>query len=134
INKMLATIWGLFDEYEDAEAALAELNRLEVPAEARNAILQESVAKNRSPVDLNKVGVAAAGQFGDRLLSGLDRLVLNQRPVPLTDVGEVYAGGQLATIMTDAAVAPGQPAGLKAALVAFGVPERTAEDYAGGVL
>src|SRR5206468_1070636 len=84
INKMLATNWGLFDEYEDAEAALAELNRLEVPAEARNAILQESVAKNRSPVDLNKVGVAAAGQFGDRLLSGLDRLVLNQRPVPLT--------------------------------------------------
>ena len=119
----MQTIWGLFKEYAQAKTAVAELELNEFPAAEINAIVQVMIAKDQMPVDLNKIRVAVAGQFGGALLRGLDRLVGGEEPVPVADVGQVSAAGELATLLVKAAIAPRATDGSrKGALVEFGVP------------
>ena len=80
------------------------------------------------------LGVAQSGRVGDRLLSGLDRLIAGEHPVTLDDVGPVYAAGERATILLKGDHSPGTaPATLQSSLNALSLPAQTVNAYVAGI-
>jgi hypothetical protein len=130
----MKTVFGLFDSYEKAEEAVTALVKKEFSEAEMNAIVQEETAKSAMEVNLEKVGVAMTEKVGAKNVGGLDALVGGQQPVTVPSVGEVYAAGEMATIVAKTAAAPGtDPGEFQAVLVEFGVPEEVAKAYVGGI-
>lgn len=130
----MKTIFGLFEIYQDAQAIVNELLDQGFPAEEMNVLIQEKVAKEDMQVNLEDANVAVTDEVGEQRLHGLDRLLASQQPVMLPELEEVYAAGELATILAKTAAAPGAAdGGLKAALMDFSVPEEVAQAYEAGV-
>ena len=136
----MKSIFAQFDNYEDAQKAVDALVEEGFDEASMNAIVREQMAKRRLDVNLHEVDVMKSDAVGADTARGLTRLLGGQQPVPLPGVGEVLAGGNLATNVAQAASASGATdVGLKEALAKMGVPEETAESYraaveGGGVL
>jgi hypothetical protein len=128
------TIFALFENYKDARATVDELMKKKFDEEEMNAIVLEEIAKDSMEVNLETVSVEATEKVGEKTIQGLDYLIGVQQPVEIPGVGEVYAAGELAMVLSKTAAAPGAvTGGLKAALIDFGLPEKAAKAYTVGV-
>jgi hypothetical protein len=102
-----------------------------------NCIVYEDVA-HIALISMN-VNLAAAAarstkEVGERTLHGLESLLSRQQGLRIPGLGTILAAGDIATVMTKTAAAPGEAnGGLEAALVDFGVPQHVAETFVSGV-
>jgi hypothetical protein len=130
----MKSIFALFKDYQDAEAAAADLLEKGFEEDEMNVIVHEQNAKNHMDVNLEKVKVDATNKVGEQNVHGLVRILAGQRPVRLSDVGPIYAAGEIATMLARAAANPGAVnGGLQAALVDFSVPKEVAEEFTTGI-
>lgn len=137
----MQTIFSVFPNFADADAAVHELQEQGVNRENINVLVHAQLAKsNLDEVNLARVHVDTTGAIGQQELSGLALLVLNERPVEVRGLGQVYAAGQMATILANSTVASNQTGeDVESILVTYGVPAKIAAQYQttvanGGVL
>ena len=137
---MKKSIFALFDDYGDAETAIAGLIEHDFSEEEMNVLVREQLAKERREVNLHEVDVKKTDDVGEVAVRGLPRLLGGEQPVHLPGVGNVLAAGNLATLVARTASASGAAAeGLKEALVEMNLPEDRALSFReaiekGGVL
>ena len=137
----MKTIFSGFAQFADADAVVQALEAANFPVEELNVLVDVQTAKsNLDEVNRARVHVDVTDAVGERVLSGLALLVGNQQPVEVRGLGQVYATGQLATILASSATAGGQSGDdAQAMLVSYGVPAERAAAYQklvheGGVL
>jgi len=130
----MKSIFGMFERYEDARAAVHTLLGQGFEQDAVNVIVLEEIADDLMQVDQSQVDVKVTDAVGEKTAQGLDPLLGVQHPIAIPRVGEVYAAGELATVLAKTATAPGAvDDGLEAALADFGVSKPTAQAYSAGV-
>jgi hypothetical protein len=128
------TIFGLFVNFEDAEQAVDSLLEDDFVEEEMNVIVQEMVAKEELDVSLEKANVAVTEEVGEKTAHGLDAILAGQQTLRLPEVEDVYAAGEMATIMAKTAAAPGASAEeFRAVLHEFGVPDELSGRYTEGI-
>ena len=126
----MRTIFALFDNLENARAAVRELLAKGTDREAFNAILLEQVARDELDVNFRTVDVDVTDKVGAVTEFGLDRLLGGEQAVNIPRVGEVLAAGELATILAKTASDPDAAAGsLVRALEDFDVSKPLAKAY-----
>lgn len=130
----MKTIFGLFETYEEAAAAVDVLIEAGASVDDMNALVQAKVAKTAMDVDLSRAGVAVTEEVGERELHGLDRLVAGEQAVTLPGVGDLYAAGEMATFIAKAAQKRrAGDQGLEPALREFGIAKDMASTYFTGI-
>ena len=131
----MRTIFGMFIDAKDAKDTVQELLRAGFSEDDMNVIVEKSAAKNLiSNLDFNRAKVRRSDEVDDQTLNGLDLLLSGQQAVQIPDVGEVYASGELATVLARTASVPGAvDDGLEAALDEFGIPDPVAEEFISAV-
>jgi hypothetical protein len=126
----MKTIFGLFETYGEAQAAVEALLEQGIESDEINAIVQKGVAKSAMDVNLEQAGVAVTDEVGERTLEGLNALVASEKALSVPGVGEIYTAGEVATLMGAAAMrGPEEESGLGAALREFDVPASYAAAY-----
>jgi hypothetical protein len=131
----MEAIFGCFNVYEEARGAVQLLIEHRFREEAMNAIAADYVIRDRFRGRLDRVHTMTA-----ELESGLDRLLTREKPLSVSDAGDIYAAGDEATTLARAAsLAESRLGGLAAALENFGMPREIAMDCVriikgGGVL
>ena len=128
----MKSVFSLFESYENCEEAVDELLAEGFDEEELNVIVDQEVAKSHLDVDLERIDVEATEELGEGM-EGLEVLLGVEQPVQMPRVGEVYAAGQLATILAKTAAAP-DTGGLREALIDFDVAETVASAYEEAVL
>ena len=130
----MRTVFALFESYREAKRAVDELLARRFDEQEMNVIVQELAARGSMDVNLRTANIDKTDRTGREGLHGLNRLVAGQQPLPVADVGAVYAAGKMATILARAgSTRESAPSRLKDALVEFDVPEEIAQFYANGV-
>jgi hypothetical protein len=133
------TIFSGFKQIADADAAVQELQAIGIAAAAINVLVDARTAKaNLDEVNLARVNVDVTDAIGEQELTGLALLVMNERPVAVRGLGQVYAAGPMADILVSSAT-PQSGEDVQSILVSYGVPATTADTYhtliaGGGVL
>jgi hypothetical protein len=123
----MQSVFSLFEVYEDCEEAVDDLVEQGFDEEEINVIVDEEVAKTHLDVDLDRVDVKATDELGEEA-RGLDILLGVEQPVVLPGLDEVYAAGDVATVLAKTAASP-DTGGLVGALVEFGVSQPIANAY-----
>src|SRR5690606_27720914 len=124
-ERTMKSIFALFDTYADVQAAVNSLLERDFSESDMAVMIPEEVARN-------SLDAAKSGEAGGQTARGLDHLIGGQNAVALPEVGRVYAAGDLATLLVDAAAAPGGR-GLQDALHSLAIPETVAEAFATGL-
>jgi hypothetical protein len=127
---MSKTITRLFDNYSDAEAAVADLERLGVPHSDISLIANERARGSKAAED------AGAGATGGAVVGGVGGLLAGLGILAIPGLGPVVAAGWLAATAVGAgvgAVVGGAAGGLIGALQKEGVSEDDAHVYSEGV-
>ncbi len=127
----MKSVFALFLEYEDCEAAFDEMIREGFDQQGINVITKEEVAKTHMDIDLERVHVKATDELGSES-TGLDIQLGTQQPVKLGEVGRVYAAGDMATIIAKAAAAHEE--GLRETVPDFDVSAPAADAYVYGLV
>ena len=129
----MQVIYALFERYTDARESFEVLSEQGYHRNEMNVVVQTKVAKEYIDLDLSRVAVKVTDAVGEKTVQGFAPFLAVQRPIPLPATGEVYASGELATILvkTATAHAPGTD-GLKTALEDF-VPPNVASAFADGI-
>lgn len=137
----MQTIFSQFTDFADADAAVRELQANGVEADSMNVVVHAQQAKsNLDDVNFARANVDSSDTLGEHSLTGLALLVANKRPVEVRGAGQVYAAGQMATILASSAVANSQSGDdMESVLTSYGVPAKTVTAYTntvkqGGVL
>lgn len=137
----MQTIFSGFDQFADADAVVQALLAANFPVEELNVLVDVQTAKsNLDQVNRARVHVDVTDAIGEQVLSGLALLVGNKQPVAVQGLGQVYASGQLATILASSTTAGGQSGdNAQTILASYGVPVEKAAAYqklvhTGGVL
>ncbi len=137
----MQTIFSQFTDFMDADAAVRELHANGIKSDSMNVLVHAQQAKsNLEDVNFARANVDSSDAVGEQELSGLALLVANKQPVELRGLGQVYAAGQMATILASSTVANSQSGDdVESVLVSYGVPAKTVEIYSntlkqGGVL
>jgi len=128
----MESVFGLFTEYVKGKAAVEELLEAGFEQEEMNAVLDVEVVKNHLEVDMDRVDVAASEEL-EGIRAGLDIMLGTEQPVAAPGVGEVYAAGQLATILVKTAAGP-DTADTEVALIDFNVSPPMAAAYTKGLV
>ena len=128
----MQSVFGLFADYENGATAVEDLLEAGFEREEMNAIMDVEVAKTYLEVDLDQVDAAASDEL-DGTGAGLDVMLGKERPVAAPGVGEVYAAGQLATMLIKTAAAP-DTGDVEVAMIDFDVSPATATAYADGLV
>ena len=103
-------------------------------ADEMNVIVLEEVAKGNIDTDWKKLNVAVTDEVGEQTVQGLTRLLGGEQAIKLANMEDIYAAGELATVLARTASAQSaEGVGLKASLVDFNVPEGVAQVYRDGV-
>jgi hypothetical protein len=142
---MTRTITRLFDNYADAESAVAALERMGVPEGDISIVANNSDSSHNHRVvrkgDGETAGEAAADDAGKGAATGgvigaVGGVLAGLGLLAIPGLGPVVAAGWLASTAVGAAVgaaAGGAVGGLVGALTHAGVPEKDANVYAEGV-
>ncbi len=131
----MRTIFALFEGYREAKSAVEDLLEQGFDPREMNVVVQELTARGNMDVDVRTADVQKAQKTAQDAPQGIDRMIAGTQPLTVSDVGAVYAAGEMARNVVNAAHREKPPAtGLKQALVAFDVPEELAEFYRDGVL
>jgi uncharacterized membrane protein len=137
----MRTIVGLFENYNDADRAVAELNargfgRNEISVAARDSAIRDRMVAGESGAERAVAESAGAGAIGGSVVGGLAGLLVGIGALAIPGIGPVIAAGTLATTLGSTALGAGIGAaagGLIGALVGMGIPEEDAHFYAEGV-
>ncbi len=129
----MKSVFGLFENYQDAEEAVARLLERGFDQENMNIIVQELMVDNFIDANERTAKVNKTGEVGQKTLFGLDQILAGLQPVATTDVGKVRAAGDIASVMTRTAVAPGSTMDFEEVLQDFGLKEADAEAYLNGL-
>ncbi|MDW6026622.1 general stress protein [Mesorhizobium sp. BAC0120] len=136
----MKTVTGLFDNYEDASGAVAELEANGVPDSDISIVANNSTGwydGDGSARDTSDAGEDAASGAGvGAVLGGAGGLLAGLGIIAIPGVGPVVAAGWLAATAVGAiggAAVGGAAGGIIGALTESGVPERDAHAYAEGV-
>lgn len=130
----MRAITGLFDDYDDASAAVSELETAGVPSSDISIVA--SNADRRHGEDSNAAEGAGAGAGIGAVVGGAGGLLTGLGLMAIPGVGPVVAAGWLAATAVGAAggaVAGGATGGLIGAMTRSGVSEEDANVYAEGV-
>ncbi len=130
----MRTVTGLFDDYDDASAAVSELETAGVPSSDISIV--GSNADRRHGEDTNAAEGAGTGAGIGAVVGGAGGLLTGLGLMAVPGVGPVVAAGWLAATAVGAAggaVAGGAAGGLIGALTRSGVSEDDANVYAEGV-
>lgn len=130
----MRTVTGLFDDYDDASAAVSELETAGVPSSDISIVA--SNADRRHGEDSNAAEGAGAGAGIGAVVGGAGGLLTGLGLMAIPGVGPVVAAGWLAATAVGAAggaVAGGAAGGLIGAMTRSGVSEEDANVYAEGV-
>ncbi len=131
----MRTIFALFEGYREAKSAVKDLLEQGFDPREMNVVVQELTARGNMDVNFRTANVEKAREAGEDTLQGIDRMIAGTQPLTVSDVGAVYAAGEMARIVVTAGHEEASSAtGLKEALVDFHVPEELAEFYRNGVL
>jgi len=130
----MKTVTGLFDTYDAATSAVAQLEALGVPSDdisivSNNAAQQHHDNNNTAEGAGTGAGIGALAGGAGGLLTGLGIIAI-------PGVGPVVAAGWLAATLAGiaaGAVVGGAAGGVVGALTESGVPEEDAHVYAEGV-
>jgi hypothetical protein len=128
----MRTIFALFESYDEAKAAVAELIGRHFDEGEMNVIVRGPVTQSGPGAALratNKTGLP-----GRAVLQGIDRVLIDGKSVIMPDVGAVRIAGRIAAVTAGAAMAEKPRHDLKEILAGLGVPEELAEFYRNGVL
>lgn len=130
----MKTVTGLFDDYDDASAAVSELERAGVGS--GDISIVGSNADSRHGEDSNAAEGAGTGAGIGAVVGGAGGLLTGLGLMAIPGVGPVVAAGWLAATAVGAAggaVAGGAAGGLIGAMTRSGVSEEDAHLYAEGV-
>lgn len=130
----MRTVTGLFDDYDDASAAVSELERAGVPSSDISIVSNNS--DRRHGDDSNAAEGAGTGAGIGAVVGGAGGLLTGLGLMAIPGVGPVVAAGWLAATAVGAAggaVAGGAAGGLIGAMTRSGVSEEDANLYAEGV-
>ncbi len=130
----MRTVTGLFDDYDDASAAVSELETAGVPSSDISIVA--SNADRRHGEDSNAAEGAGAGAGIGAVVGGAGGLLTGLGLMAIPGVGPVVAAGWLAATAVGAAggaVAGGAAGGLIGAMTRSGVSEEDANVYAEGI-
>lgn len=131
----MRTIFALFEGYREAKSAVEDLLDQGFDPREMNVVVQELTARGNIDVDAGTVTAAKSERMEQDAPHGIDGMIAGTQPLTVSDVGAVYAAGEMARIVANATHPEEPPAtGLKQALVDFDVPEELAEFYRDGVL
>lgn len=126
----MKTLFAQFEQYADAQAAVDHLLNAGFTVDEMNVIVQTQVIKNELDVNQSTMHVDVTDKIGEQTLHGLAGLLSGRQPVRTTQVGAVYAVGELATVVSHtAAGADNTGNDMQSILVEFGVPAETAARY-----
>ncbi len=135
----MQTVTGLFDDYNDAQIAVQQLEAAGIPHR------DISLVGNNAKGEHNHLGAARANEAGEdagkgagigATLGGIGGLLAGLGLLAIPGLGPVVAAGWLASTVVGAgvgAVVGGAAGGLVGALTHAGVPEEDANAYAEGV-
>ncbi len=130
----MKTIFALLDTYEEAKEAVNALMQGGIQVEEMNALVQTQIAKSAMDINLAQAGVAVTDAVGEQRLEGLDRLIAGEQSISLPGLGDMYAAGDVATLMAKAALGRrDEERGLTAAMREFQLPAKMAETYYDGI-
>lgn len=137
---MTQTVSGLFDRYEDALAAVGELQDLGIDSSQISLVSNNSdnwyEASGARPTDSHVGEDAATGVGIGAVVGGAAGVLAGLGMIAIPGIGPVVAAGWLASTAAGAAagaVAGGATGGIVGALTSAGVPENEANVYAEGV-
>jgi uncharacterized membrane protein len=128
----MKTVVGLFDNYNDADNVVAELERLRYNKNNINVIAREDIIKQRKS---NSSG-AAEGATTGATIGGLVGLLAGIGVIVIPGIGPLIAVGPIAAALSSTAVGAGVGAatgGVIGALVNAGVSAKEAEFYIQGI-
>lgn len=126
----MKTIFAIFDSYDATKSAVDALLDGDFSPAELNVLVQVETAREQSGIDSRVADVKATEGIGEKSLRGLNGLIAGEQPVVIPDVGEVLAGGELATMLARTAAAPGEvDGGLQKALIDFSLAEGAAKKY-----
>ena len=100
----MKTVFGLFNSYSDARATYAALRSQGFAEESLNVVIEQGVVDGARDPSQSPGSVDENDRFA-QLISG-------HHPVSTSDVGEVLAIGEIATIFTRAAAQTGRANGI----------------------
>jgi len=133
----MATITGLFDDYEDATDAVAELEAIGISNSDISIVASNSTGWYQDKDDGTDAAEGAAGGAGiGAVVGGAGGLLTGLGLMAIPGVGPVVAAGWLAATAVGAiggAVVGGAAGGIVGALTDSGVSEEDAHVYAEGV-
>ncbi|MCZ7495898.1 general stress protein [Agrobacterium deltaense] len=132
----MRTVTGLFDDYDDASAAVSELERAGVPSSDISIVGSNADRRHGEDSDSNAAEGAGTGAGIGALVGGAGGLLTGLGLMAIPGVGPVVAAGWLAATAVGAAggaVAGGAAGGLIGAMTRSGVSEEDANLYAEGV-
>jgi uncharacterized membrane protein len=137
----MKTIVGLFENYSDADRAIADLSargfsRNEISVAARDSAIRDRMVAGETGKERAVAESAGAGAVGGSVVGGLAGLLVGIGALAIPGIGPVIAAGTLATTLGSTALGAGIGAaagGLIGALVGMGIPEEDAHFYAEGV-
>ena len=131
----MKTLTGLFDNYDDAKDAVAELEATGIPHSDISLVANNS--DGWYDEDRSDAGEDAAGGAGiGAVVGGAGGLLTGLGIMAIPGVGPVVAAGWLAATAVGAiagAAVGGAAGGIIGAMTESGVPERDAHTYAEGV-
>ncbi|AYM60824.1 general stress protein [Agrobacterium fabrum] len=130
----MRTVTGLFDNYDDASAAVSELERAGVPS--NDISIVGNNVDRRHGEDSNAAEGAGTGAGIGAVVGGAGGLLTGLGLMAIPGLGPVVAAGRLAATAVGAAggaVAGGAAGGVIGAMTRSGVSEEDANVYAEGI-
>jgi len=116
----MKSVFSLFENYEGCKQAVDALLEADFDENEMNVLVEEEAAKAYLDVNFQDVSVRSTEALGEGA-RGLNVLLGVEQPVVLPTIGQVYAAGDIATILAKTAAAP-EAAGLRESLKEFGIP------------
>ncbi len=132
------TVIGLFENHDEAEQALEELETADFTRDEVGLLAQRDAVEDVLDADREEAAVesAGAGALGGSALGGLIGLLAGASAVAVPGIGPALAVGAWASVLGTTAAGAGVGAaygGLVGALIGFGVSEEQTHVYVEGV-
>src|SRR5690348_2269705 len=128
----MATVVGLFDTRDRAQAAIEQLRAGGIDPNRISVAMQNREDTQAIADDTGVGGGAVTGAIGGGVLGGLAGLLVGVGALAIPVVGPIVAAGPLAATLIGAGIGAAT-GGLVGALVDAGVPEEEARLYETGV-
>lgn len=137
---MAYTVFGVFEDHEDAEAAINELEDVGYQAKDISIVMKDKGAGERIARETGTsfVSGATSGAATGAVIGGVAGLLIGVGAIVIPGIGGVLIGGPLATALglTGAAATTAEGAitgalagGLLGGLIGLGIPREKAEVY-----